>query len=137
MTVLILCIGSHGDVHPFIGLGLALRARGHRVKVITNPYFAGLVEKVGLELVPISSAKDFESVRNNPDLWHRTRGFPVVFNSVLNGLRETYDAVMNHYVPDETAVVASSLGLAARVAQDKHSIPLATVHLAPAVFRSV
>src|SRR5207248_558546 len=37
VNILLVPIGSHGDVHPFIGIGLALRARGHRVRVIVNP----------------------------------------------------------------------------------------------------
>jgi UDP:flavonoid glycosyltransferase YjiC (YdhE family) len=59
-----------------------------------------------------------------------------VFDLVLDGLRETYDAVANNYVPGETVLVSSSLGLAGRIAQDKLKIPTATVHLAPSQFRS-
>ena len=28
---LLLPVGSHGDIHPFVGIGAGLRARGHRV----------------------------------------------------------------------------------------------------------
>jgi UDP:flavonoid glycosyltransferase YjiC (YdhE family) len=44
---IISAIGSYGDVHPMIGLGAALAGRGHRVKLITNPYFADLVHDAG------------------------------------------------------------------------------------------
>ena len=47
LHVLLPTIGSAGDVHPFIGLGLALRARGHRATILTNPYFEGLIEHRG------------------------------------------------------------------------------------------
>jgi rhamnosyltransferase subunit B len=136
LNVLLLTIGSAGDVHPFIGLGLALRARGHQVKIITNPFFGEIANRVGLELIPLGSVEKFRDVLADPLLWHRTKGTKAVFDIVLEGLRETYDAVASNYVAGQTVVVASSLGLAARIAQDKLNIPMATVHLSPSQFRS-
>jgi rhamnosyltransferase subunit B len=136
MTILLLTIGSAGDVHPFIGLGLALRKRGHTVKIITNPYFGDAATRAGLELVPLGSVETFKTALSDPMLWHPTRGHMAVFNIVLDGLRETYDAVANNYVAGETVLVSSSLGFAGRIAQDKLNIPTATVHLAPSQFRS-
>jgi UDP:flavonoid glycosyltransferase YjiC (YdhE family) len=137
MKILLLTIGSAGDVHPFIGLGLALKARGHDVKIITNPFFGEIANRVGLELIPLGTAELFREALGNPLLWHRRKGPVAVFEIVLSGLRETYDAVANNYVPGETVVVTSSLGFGARIAQDKLGIPTATVHLSPAEFRSL
>jgi rhamnosyltransferase subunit B len=136
MRVLLLTIGSAGDVHPFIGLGLALKKRGHSVKIITNPFFGEVANRVGLELVPLGDIDTFRNAVADPMLWDKKKGTVLVFDLVLNGLRETYDAVMANYVAGETVVVASSLGLAARVAQDKLQIPTVTVHLSPSQFRS-
>jgi hypothetical protein len=36
--VVLIPVGSAGDVHAFVALGLALRGRGHRVTVITSIY---------------------------------------------------------------------------------------------------
>ena len=36
MHVFLIPLGTAGDVHPFVGIGLGLRARGHHVTVITN-----------------------------------------------------------------------------------------------------
>jgi len=136
MTILLLTIGSSGDVHPFIGIGLALRERGHRVKIITNPHFGQAVSQCGLELVPLGTEELFQKYLADPMLWHRRKGTRFVFDIVLDGLRETYDAVANHFVPGETVLVSSSLGLGGRIAQDKLKIPTVTVHLSPAQFRS-
>jgi rhamnosyltransferase subunit B len=136
MKILLLTIGSAGDVHPFIGLGLALKSRGHEIKIITNPFFGEIAGRVGLELVPLGTVEKFREALSDPSLWNRKKGHVAVFNHVLEGLRETYDAVANHYVPGETVLVSSSLGLGARIAQDKLNIPTATVHLSPAEFRS-
>ena len=54
LSVLLPTIGSSGDVHPFIALGLELKRRGHRPTVLTNPMFAPLIERVGLGFLPIN-----------------------------------------------------------------------------------
>ena len=43
MRIIMTALGSYGDVHPIIGLGTALRARGHEVFVISNPYFQTII----------------------------------------------------------------------------------------------
>jgi rhamnosyltransferase subunit B len=138
MTIIILTIGSSGDVHPFVGISLALRRRGHRVVFITNPYFGGSAERAGLDVVPLGSTEEFEAALTDPDVWHKHRGHKAVFNLVLGGLRRTYDAVVAELAKTTgpTVVVASSLGWGARIAQDQLGFPMATVHLAPSLFRS-
>jgi UDP:flavonoid glycosyltransferase YjiC (YdhE family) len=86
--------------------------------------------------VPLGDVELFKSTLADARLWHKRQGTVVVSNLVLDGLRETYDAVASNYVPGETVLVSSSLGFAARIAQDKLNIPTATVHLSPAEFRS-
>jgi sterol 3beta-glucosyltransferase len=49
MRVLIVTVGSRGDVAPFTGLGTALRAAGHSVVIAGYEMFAGLVTGCGLE----------------------------------------------------------------------------------------
>jgi UDP:flavonoid glycosyltransferase YjiC (YdhE family) len=55
---------------------------------------------------------------------------------VLPVMPRTYELIQKYYVPGETIVTAHAIAFAARVAQETMGIPLATVHLAPAVFRS-
>ena len=49
MRVLIVAVGSRGDVAPCTGLGQALRAAGHTVTVAAYGMFAGLVGQSGLQ----------------------------------------------------------------------------------------
>ena len=48
MHFLISCVGSAGDVHPFIAIGQALAQRGHDVELVTSPHFAARIEAAGL-----------------------------------------------------------------------------------------
>lgn len=138
MKVILFTIGSHGDVHPFVGMGMELRRRGHRVVLITNEHFKPLVERAGLQFAQVGSDEKFREMLNDPDLWHPLKGFDAVFlRGVLPTLEEGFRAVQSEYIPGETVMAASSLGFAARVAQEKLNIPTATVHIQPAVIRTV
>jgi rhamnosyltransferase subunit B len=137
-NILLLPIGSSGDVHPFVALGLALRDRGHRVTVITGAYFERLIRQAGLKFVGLGTIEQFESVLLHPDGWHPRRGFKVVFQwGVLPWLRPIYDLVAERYIPGETLVAASPLALGARLAQEKLGVPMVSVQLQPAILRSV
>ena len=135
MTFLIITLGSHGDVHPFVGIGRALRERGHSVRLVTNAVFGPMIEKAGLEFIPVGSPEEFEAVQQDPNVWHPTRGPGLVLKYVGQTLREVYDVVAAH-ATRETTVVGSTLTLGARVASEKLGLPLATVHLSPICIRS-
>ncbi|HVB37162.1 MAG TPA: glycosyltransferase, partial [Vicinamibacterales bacterium] len=60
MRYLLTPIGSTGDVHPFVGIGRRLQARGHDVVVVTAEPFDALVRRAGLTFVPTSSFEDYQ-----------------------------------------------------------------------------
>lgn len=136
LDAILVAMGSHGDVHPFVGIGLALRGRGHGVRVVANPYFQPLIERVGLGFIPIGAETDYTQNATNPAFWRRLQGTRQVMPWVAGAVRPVYEIVTQNYVPGQTVVVASSLGLGARVAQDKLGIPTATVHLQPSILIS-
>src|SRR5262249_14587434 len=138
VNVLLVPLGSSGDVHPFLGIGLALRDRGHDVTVLTAAYFEKLIRSLGLDCVGLGTVEEFERDLANPDLWHPRRGFKLIAErSILRALPLVYEAIEKRYVPGRTVVAAGSLAVGARVAQEKLGVPLATVHLQPSVLRSV
>lgn len=53
LSVVIMIVGSRGDVQPFIPIGRRLAAR-HRVRIATHPEFRSLVEQAGLEFYPLA-----------------------------------------------------------------------------------
>jgi UDP:flavonoid glycosyltransferase YjiC (YdhE family) len=137
VNALLVPLGSAGDVHPFVGLGAALRSRGHRVTVITNEHFGPLVRRQGLEFEPLGSEAEFLAVMDDPDLWHPTRAFRTVMTKVAEMIRPSYDRIAGRIVPGETVVVSSMLGFGPRIAHDALGVPLVTVHLQPSVLRSL
>ena len=136
MNVILVALGSHGDVHPFLGIGLALRARGHRVRIIANPHFADLIERVGFEFLPAGTAQEYQDLAKDPALWKRIHGLKLVMQSLGKTVCPVYEAIAARNEPGQTVVAASSLALGARVAQDHLGIPTATVHLQPSILFS-
>lgn len=136
MEFLLTTIGSHGDVHPFVGLGIRLQQRGHRVRLVTNEFFAPLVRAAGIEFIELGKSQEYLQLAGNPDMWKPRTAFKVVFGAVAHLLEDLYN-VISRNLTDNTVVAASSLCLGARIAEDKLHFPMATVHLAPGVFRTV
>jgi rhamnosyltransferase subunit B len=137
LSILLPAIGSSGDVHPVIGLGKALKARGHRVTVVTNEIFSAPVRTSGLEFIALGSKADAMEAMSDPRLWHVRKGLEtVVEHGIVPNLRRLYDVIAANR-DSSTVVAATSLCLGARVAQEKLGIPTATLHLSPAVFRSL
>ena len=137
LNVLLPTLGSAGDVHPFIALGTALRARGHRATILTNPFFRETIEAQGLQFLPVGTAADVQSAILDPDLWHPNRGFEVVARRVIiPATAEIFRLIENHADAD-TVVAASSISFGARVAQEKLGLPTASIHLQPTVIRSL
>jgi rhamnosyltransferase subunit B len=137
LNVLLPTLGSAGDVHPFIALGGALRARGHRATLVTNPFFRENIEAQGLGFLPVGTIAEVESAIADPDLWHRNRGFEVVAKRVIiPSISEIFRIIEKHADAD-TVVAASSIAFGARIAQERLGLPTASIHLQPTVIRSL
>lgn len=141
MNILLAPVGSHGDVHPFCGIGQALLRRGHRVTMLTNGLFEPLARRVGLEFVPVGTADDYRTLIADPKLWSAKQGWKTVFASTIDWLLPMqYDALRAQVAAapsDDTVIVAGTLAFGARVLQEETGVPLATVHLQPSTIRSV
>jgi rhamnosyltransferase subunit B len=135
---IISALGSYGDVHPMVGLGAALAGRGHRVQIVTNPYFADVVAGAGLELLPLGAREDYVALSQHPDLWHPLRG-PRLVMSFMGGelLRPLYDLLASNHVPGETVFCGHGLDMASRVAGEKLHAPVASVDFAPSMLWTV
>ena len=137
MKALLVTFGSYGDVYPLVGLGRALQQRGLDVAVLTSSYFEATVVGAGLEFVGFGTAEQYEALTADKNLWHPRHGFELVTRAWIELLPQTYEAIRDRYIPGQTVVVATAPAFGARVAQEHLGVPLATVHLQPASFRSL
>ena len=66
MRILILTLGSRGDVQPFAALASALAGRGHDVTVATSRGFEAMIEAAGAQAVPLSV--DIQALAQSPEI---------------------------------------------------------------------
>ena len=52
MSIVVMVVGSRGDIQPFIPIGRRLAER-HRVRIATHREFRPMVERAGLEFYPL------------------------------------------------------------------------------------
>jgi rhamnosyltransferase subunit B len=137
MKILIMAIGSYGDVLPLLGLAKVLRRRSFDVTFFTNGHFADLIRQTGLDFVPLDSAEAYDTFADNPALWHPHKGWRLIMKQLASSnLQKTYRILCRHVTSTATILVSSTLGVAARLVQETHGIPHATIHLSPGVFHS-
>jgi len=76
--VVLVTIGSAGDLFPFLRIALALREAGHRISFLGPVQHEPFVRAAGL---PFHGLPADPAVLDHPDLWHPTRGFGVVWEA--------------------------------------------------------
>ena len=86
--------GSLGDLHPYLAIGIGLRARGHRVVITTQRSYREKVEATGLEFH--AAGADLKDYADEQALMarvmHVTEGPEfVIRDMVVSRLRQTYD----------------------------------------------
>ena len=136
MKIVITALGSVGDVFPFIAIGQVLQQRGHTVALLANPHFANAVAQAGLSLVPLGTEDEYLAALRQPEIWHPRRGFAVIWRQLMALTPRILATLEAQIVPGQTVLVGSTLSLATRLAQERHRLPAAMVHLSPNCFLS-
>ena len=137
MNILLITLGSRGDVNPFIDIGLMLKNRSHDVTVITSEVYASVITKLGLNFISCNTIAEYNEVINHPDLYHPRKGFAVFAkHAMLNPMRKEYD-IISKFNPNNTVLVATQFMLGARLANEKLGFPIVSLALQPASFWSV
>lgn len=134
MRILMVTLGSHGDIHPFIALARALRAAGHEAAILTNPYFERQITAGGVELLPIGDAVDLPSlIKSMPHAMDGVRGPMTVLRTlVLPGVPQLLSRIrecVTAWKPD--AVVAHPIALGASWVCGQAGVPCILAHLSP------
>jgi UDP:flavonoid glycosyltransferase YjiC (YdhE family) len=133
--VVLTTFGSFGDLHPYLAIALALKARGHRPTLATSPTYRAKVEALGLAFHPIRPEVEFtpELARRVMDLH---RGPEVVLREVvLPALRDMYEDLLPAGRGADL-LLSHPLTFATRLAAEKLGVRWASSVLAPLSFFS-
>ncbi|HQY89281.1 MAG TPA: glycosyltransferase, partial [Tepidisphaeraceae bacterium] len=136
MRILLITIGSHGDVHPFVGLAQVLKKRGHEVRLMTSPYFQSLIERAGIDFLPIGTAEQFAKSLDDPLLFHPRKGPKRVAQIAAREMETAFDPIVIE-AKWADVVVGSSLSVSGLIASEVFGFPYVTVHLSPMCAPSV
>jgi rhamnosyltransferase subunit B len=134
--VLLHCVGSAGDVLPFIAIARALQARGAAPAIATSAWFAPLIEQAGVTAIALGSREDYLAAVHRPGLWHPWRGPRALWSIVMDQLPRAVLALDDWLADPDAILVGSTLALAVRIAAERGHPDTATVHLSPACLLS-
>jgi len=122
--IVLTAVGSLGDLHPYLAIGVGLRARGHDAIIATSECYRRNVEKAGLAYRPLrpdsTAVADPEAMRRFMDLRRGTER--VLRDWILPVLRDSYedtrtaaegaDLLVSHPMTYATRLVAEKTGTA-------------------------
>jgi rhamnosyltransferase subunit B len=159
MKFVLASVGSAGDVHPYLAIGHALRARGHEVAFFCNAEHQAAIEAAGLEFLPAGDGVRYSEATSNPDLWHPVKGMGVLWRNLLApSMEPLYKVLASLHRADSTLrgsgstlrgsgstlrgsgstlrVLAGPQMLGARLAQVQLGLHLTSLYTSPAALRS-
>lgn len=140
LHVVVLTVGTLGDMHPFIGIAVALQRRGHRVTFLTTAVHEEVVREAGLVFHPLGRREDHLALVDDPDVWHPRKAFATLWRGMLGDLlREVPAFVSALSCDDSLLLLAHPLLLpAAGLARATHpGAVIVGAYLAPANLRTV
>lgn len=119
--ILFTALGSYGDLHPYMAIGLELRRRGHHVTIGTSPTYQPKITSAGLDFHPIRPDLLLDDPVLLGQLYERRRGSERVLRLVSAAVRETYqdtlpaaqraDLIVTHIITYAAVAIAQKLGL--------------------------
>ena len=136
MRVVLTSFGSYGDLNPYLGLGLALKARGHTPVLAVSNTYRRHVEAAGLDCHPTrpdGDATDRDLVARVMD--PATGARFLIKRLMMPNVRDMFDDLTDA-VRHADLVVSHPLAFAAPVVCEKQGLPWADSVLAPLSFFS-
>ena len=137
MHVILATVGTDGDVFPHVGLGVALRARGHRVTLAAPEPYRPRAEALGLEFRTLVTAAELERFLADPDLWHPVRSGTMSARWGGPMISRQYEALAMLAGEPGSVLVANPGVLAARLVQEKLGTSTASLLLQPGPVPSI
>ena len=136
--IVIATFGSFGDVHPYMAVALALKARGHHPVIATSSIYREKMQAAGIDFHPVRP--DLPPPEESEELLRRvmnrhTGTFYVIRELVLPYVRETY-ADLSAALDDASLLVSHPLTWAAPLIAEKRKLKWISSVLAPASFLS-
>jgi UDP:flavonoid glycosyltransferase YjiC (YdhE family) len=134
--VLLTCFGSYGDVNPYVGLALALRARGHAPAIATSAFYREYVEREGIAFHPVRPDVDPDDRALVARIMDPARGTEFLLRElILPALGQSW-ADLDAAARGADLLVSHPVTFAAPLVAEERGLPWASSVLAPMSFFS-
>lgn len=136
MRVVLTSWGSQGDVYPYLGIALELKARGHEPVLAVPEYFRALIEGEGIAYRPVGphfDPSDRELLERILDVWRGAEA--IVKETILPALERTYEE-LEAAVEGADLLLTHPITFAATILAQKRGLPWVSTVLAPGIFFS-
>ncbi len=138
--VVLVAVGSLGDLHPFMAIALSLRARGLDPILATAAEYRAKVEAAGIAFAPLRPS--FDEIERHLAMSRAELAARIIASNefllakaVLPFVREAYEDMLA-LSADADLLVTSGLAFCARLAAEKRGIDWIAIVLQPMMFLS-
>lgn len=130
MHVVLVTLGTDGDVFPYVGLGATLRQRGHRITLMTNGQHRVTAERHAFEFHELVTAQEHDELFGHRDFWNPLKTATLMARWGVRFIRRHYD-VLSRQVGADTVLISNPGVLAASMVHEKFGTPWANLVLQP------
>ncbi len=135
---LLTTLGSLGDLHPYIAVGIGLRARGHGVTIATSEIYRSRVEGEGLGFHPLRP--DLGLAMGDPEAMRRSvhprTGLEYIFRQlILPSLEQSFEDTLEA-ARGADVLVGHGIAFATPTVAEYLNKPWVSVALQPSIFLS-
>jgi rhamnosyltransferase subunit B len=137
--VLVVALGTAGDLYPFLRVARELIARGRRVTLLAPVVHEAAALGAGVPFHGLGTEEQYRAALDHPDVWHPRKGFRVLWEG-MRGNEDALPAIVASLPRDEPlAMLAHPLALpgAALARTRRPDLRIVAAWLAPANLRTV
>jgi rhamnosyltransferase subunit B len=134
--IVLATMGSLGDLHPKIALGLELRERGHDVTIAAMEFYREKIGQIGLAFSPMAPHLDPENTDLGRELMDADSGTETILTQIIMpSLREMYDDVVRA-CEGADLLISGEITYAVKSVVEKTGIKWVSTSLSPISFFS-
>lgn len=137
MRITLIAYGTRGDVQPICGIGLALAARGHSVRVAAPRNHVSFVERCALEAAPLAGDSDEILLSPEGQRWLATGNSLKLMHMLgvfMEQLAPEIERDLEAVTADAEGIVAGVLTMnTVRAIAEARGVPAVPVHTFPMI----
>jgi UDP:flavonoid glycosyltransferase YjiC (YdhE family) len=130
MHVILVSVGTDGDIFPYVGLGAKLRARGHHVTLTASAHYESLASAHGFDFRALISAEENDELFTHPDFWSPFKNAPLMARWGVRYIGRQYE-LLSKLIVEDSVFVSSPAVFAASLVHETAGTPLVNLVLQP------